>query len=584
MVYPKLARVRFFSNWVMVGAISLTFGLLANQSRAASIPRWDRFEANLESSADYSNPPQQAVLTAVFTSPRGQARKVYGFWDGGKTWRVRFLPNEIGQWTYKTSCSDANNKGLHQQSGEFTCTAPAGKTRFTQHGPIRISDDERSFVHEDGTPFFYLADTAWNGALMSTGNEWRDYIKERARQKFTAVQWIGTHWRGAPEGDREKRMAYKGTTNRIEINPAFFKALDEKADALTSAGLLNVPGMLWAIGGPSGKVNPGFSLPDDQAILLARYMLARWGANPAIWIFGGDGDYRGPRAERWKRMGRAVFNDVDHAPVTMHPGGMQWVWDEFKDEKWHKVVGYQSGHSADDNNLRWLTEGPPTVDWTKMPHKPFINLEPPYENHLAYDSKKPITPEIIRRAMYWSLFNTPTAGVTYGGHGVWGWDDGAKPPTDHPSTGTPLPWQKALLMPGAEQMKPLVEFFTSLDFGRLRPTPVFVVNQPGTSSPGKYVAAARTDAKDLMLVYIPEDRTIEIKLDALPPSPNITWVSPKTGERSPAVAVVTANTCQFPTPAEGDWILLMTSGKGKEAPSVNTNSAPKAATPAKPAK
>ena len=32
-------------------------------------------------------------------------------------------------------------------------------------------------------------------------------------------------------------------------------------------------------------------------------------------------------------------------------------------------------------------------------------------------------------------------------------------------------------------------------------------------------------------------------------------------EKSPAVAVVTANTCQFPTPAEGDWILFMKTDK-----------------------
>jgi hypothetical protein len=256
---------------------------------------------------------------------------------------------------------------------------------------------------------------------------------------------------------------------------------------------------------------------------------------------------------------------------------MQWIWNEFKDEKWYDVVGYQSGHGDDERTLRWLTEGSPTVDWTKMPHRPFINLEPPYENHLAYQSKKPITADMTRRAIYWSLLNNPAAGVTYGGHGVWGWDDGKNPPTDHPNTGTPMPWQKALLMPGAEQMRHLVDFFTSIDFAKLRPTPVFVVNQPGASNPGRYVAAARTDKKDVMVVYIPEDRTIEIKLDALPPSPNITWFSPKTGEKSPAVAVVTANTCQFPTPAEGDWILLMTSGKGKEAAEPSTNAPPKAA-------
>jgi hypothetical protein len=300
-------------------------------------------------------------------------------------------------------------------------------------------------------------------------------------------------------------------------------------------------------------------------------MLARWGANHVMWILGGDADYRGAKAEKWKKIGRAVFGDVPHAPVTMHPGGMQWVWNEFKDEKWYDVVGYQSGHGDDEKTLRWLTEGPPATDWTKMPHRPFVNLEPPYENHIAYQSKKPITADMTRRAIYWSLLSAPTAGVTYGGHGVWGWDDGKNPPTDHPGTGTPMPWAKALLMPGAEHMKVLANFFGTNSFERLRPTPVFVVNQPGASNPARYVAAARTDKKDVMIVYIPEDRTIEIKLDALPPSPNITWVNPKNGETSPAVAVVTANTCQFPTPAEGDWILLMTSAKAKEAEAASAN-------------
>jgi len=527
---------------------------------AASVAKWERFEVKLESSANHTNPVQQAALTATFTSPSGKAQRVYGFWDGERTWKVRFAPNETGKWTYKTECSDSANRGLHGQTGEFTCTEAKGDSRFAKHGPIRVAPDGRYLIHDDGTPFFFLADTAWNGALLSTDSDWDLYIKERARQKFSAVQWVTTQWRASPEGDVNKQVAYTGS-NAIAINPKFFQRLDQRADALSKAGLLNVPVLLWAIaGGSNPRVNPGVSLPDDQAIILARYMVARWQSNPVMWFLGGDGDYRGARAEKWKRIGRAVFDGVSHAPVTMHPGGMQWVWNEFKDEKWYDVVGYQSGHGDDDATSRWMTQGPLTDDWTKMPHKPFINLEPPYENHIAYQSKKPISPEIVRRAMYWTLLNNPPAGITYGGHGVWGWDDGTKAPTDHPGTGTPMPWQKALTMPAGEQMKHIYGFFSTNDFWRLRPTPVFVVNNPGNNAAAKYVSAARTDKKDLMVVYVPEDRTIEIKLNSLPPSPNISWFNPRNGETSPAVAVVTTDTCQFPTPEEGDWILIIKTG------------------------
>jgi hypothetical protein len=155
--------------------------------------------------------------------------------------------------------------------------------------------------------------------------------------------------------------------------------------------------------------------------------------------------------------------------------------------------------------------------------------------------------------------NAPAAGIGYGGHGVWGWDDGTREPTDHSGSGIPMAWKDALKMPGAEQMAHLYDFFTSIPYQRLRPAPMVVVNQPGVTNAMQYISAAKTDQKDLTIAYIPAVRTVEIKLDALPPSPNITWFNPRTGEKSPAVAVVTANTCQFPTPAEGDWILLMQS-------------------------
>ena len=35
----------------------------------------------------------------------------------------------------------------------------------------------------------------------------------------------------------------------------------------------------------------------------------------------------------------------------LHPGGMHWVLQEFKDEAWIDIHGYQSGHGDDDKTL-----------------------------------------------------------------------------------------------------------------------------------------------------------------------------------------------------------------------------------------
>jgi hypothetical protein len=526
-------------------------------NRPSLTPKWDRFEAALQSKKTYDNPLQELTVAATLTSPTGLKYVAYAFWDGGKTWRFRFSPAEVGRWSYVTSCSDAGNKGLQDQTGEFICTAAAGKTRFSKHGPVRVSNDGFFLLHEDGEPFFWMADTVWNGALMSSSEDWAYYLRERVRQKFTAAQFVATQWRSAPNGNRFGQVAYTGR-EIIRINPAFFQEMDQKITKLNEAGMLAAVVMLWANGGGSHPVvNPGVALPESQAILLARYMTARWGAHQVSWILGGDGEYRTASAEKWLRIGRAVFGKIPHGPVTMHPGGMQWVRDEFSGETWYDMVGYQSGHGDDAPTLKWLTQGPPAQGWRKEPHLPCINLEPPYENHIAYQSRTRITPEEVRRAVYWSLLVAPTAGVSYGGHGVWGWDDGTQPPVDHPGTGAPLPWKKALNMPGAEQMAHVFTLFNSFDYWRLRPAQEMLAQQPGASNPAAFIAAARTEYGDAAVIYTPEASAIQLAPKFLPKNCETLWFNPRTGEMSQAKGDDKKQTIDFAPPSAGDWVLFL---------------------------
>ena len=80
---------------------------------AASVSCWSRLELTFTSSAEYGNPIQETALLAVFKSPSGQMHRVDGFWDGGAAWRVRFMPDELGPWTWQTEFSARDNPGLH---------------------------------------------------------------------------------------------------------------------------------------------------------------------------------------------------------------------------------------------------------------------------------------------------------------------------------------------------------------------------------------------------------------------------------------------------------------------------------------
>ena len=48
-----------------------------------TVPRYQRLELSFESAINYSNPVQEAAITAVFTPPDGDKVQIPGFWDGG---------------------------------------------------------------------------------------------------------------------------------------------------------------------------------------------------------------------------------------------------------------------------------------------------------------------------------------------------------------------------------------------------------------------------------------------------------------------------------------------------------------------
>src|SRR5689334_4860083 len=79
----------------------------ADDGARATVHRWGRWEGELISDRDRVNPVQEVTLDVALTSPSGLRRRASGFWDGGNVWRVRFSPDEVGEWRFETTCSDA---------------------------------------------------------------------------------------------------------------------------------------------------------------------------------------------------------------------------------------------------------------------------------------------------------------------------------------------------------------------------------------------------------------------------------------------------------------------------------------------
>ena len=121
---------------------------------------------------------------------------------------------------------------------------------------------------------------------------------------------------------------------------------------------------------------------------------------------------------------------------------------------------------------------------------------------------------------------------------------------NHPGTGVPRPWQEAMLLPGAHGLTYLRDLFEGLEWWRLRPAQELVADQPGGR---RFIAAAATPERDLIVVYVPEDREIQLAEPAVASDPEGAWVSPANGSTQPA----SHDGGRFATPGKGDWWLRL---------------------------
>ncbi|HKO20263.1 MAG TPA: DUF5060 domain-containing protein, partial [Acidobacteriaceae bacterium] len=128
----------------------------AAPTRASTSPekveQWSLFELPFAGPST-GNPFKEVTLTATFTLEHRNVR-VTGFYDGDGTYRVRFMPDAPGTWSYST---ESSARELAGHTGTFTCTAP---TTPGNHGPVTTAH-QFHFQYADGTPYFPFGTTTY---------------------------------------------------------------------------------------------------------------------------------------------------------------------------------------------------------------------------------------------------------------------------------------------------------------------------------------------------------------------------------------------------------------------------------------
>ena len=112
---------------------------------------WQPFEIALTATNSYAQPLVWAGIelnaTFMHTAAAGATDTAVvlttpGFWDGNRTWRVRFSPPLAGAWAWRTSCSH-DDAGLAGRSGRLVAQPYGGGNPLFKHGVLRPSSTNR---------------------------------------------------------------------------------------------------------------------------------------------------------------------------------------------------------------------------------------------------------------------------------------------------------------------------------------------------------------------------------------------------------------------------------------------------------
>jgi Domain of unknown function (DUF5060)/Protein of unknown function (DUF4038)/Domain of unknown function (DUF5605) len=195
----------------------------------ATIEQWGMFEVSLQGPSS-GNPFKEVTLTAAF-SLEHRTVQVTGFYDGEGTYRVRFMPDAVGKWTYVTASSAAQLAG---HTGGVVVTAP---TTANNHGLVGVAR-EFHFQYADGTPYFPFGTTTYAYLFTSEAN-YKNSLAGMVGAKFNKSRICLL-----PKGlgvDIETQMLPFPRANKVNdltrFNPVYFRMVEERIVALQKAGI-----------------------------------------------------------------------------------------------------------------------------------------------------------------------------------------------------------------------------------------------------------------------------------------------------------------------------------------------------------
>jgi hypothetical protein len=428
-----------------------------------------------------------------------------------------------------------------------------GPSTELSHGRLKISDNKRFLVHEDGTPFFYLGDTGWELFHRLNKEETEKYLENRRAKGFTVIQAVALaelDGLNTPNAEGNKPLT---DNDPLKPNEAYFAHVDWVIKKAAEKGIYI--GLLPTWGDKVDKrwgVGPVI-FNKENAYKYGQWIGNRYKDFPnIIWINGGDRDGGGENTPVWNALAEGIKSVDKNHLMTFHPWGERSSSEWFHNSAWLDFNMCQTGHGQRSYAIykRIIVR-----DYSLTPVKPCFDGEPRYEDH-------PVgwNPEVlgwfndadVRQALYWNLFSG-AFGHTYGCHPIWQ----MKSPSSEPVGLARNNWYDVLDLPGAWDLMHARRLLESRPFLTRIPDQSLIA--PSYFPETDYVVATRGDG--YALIYFPTGWSADIVLDKLG-AEKITayWYDPRKGEAKLAETFPGKGTRKFTPPSNGrgnDWILVL---------------------------
>ncbi|MRI01146.1 DUF4038 domain-containing protein [Kriegella sp. EG-1] len=518
------------------------------------IEQWNTIEITLISESTYNNAYTDVDVWAIFKNEKNLEFKRPAFWDGGNTWKIRFAPNDIdASWTWISFASNPKDNGLNNQKGSFRSAAYTGNNTLKKYGLLKMSNGHRNIVHSSNQPFLMVGDTPWAIPFRATKEQVEFYAKERRAKGYNTVllMTLQPDMKAKGPNKRNTELGFKrafedlakGHLNNINID--YFKYYDDIIKTFIENEIVPVHQPVFHGFGWKGLEVLGKTIAPEEYVRYCKYLLARYGSNPAIWLLGGDHNGKDPGVlesgemfEKWDCYAQPTgihYNPCDDYLADWANGDREHCFHynkTYHDKDWLDFQWAQTGH--DGAHLYHKVERM----YNYLPIKGAANGEPTYEG--MRDGTKGLGWWQGEEA-WMQLMHGGTMGVVYGAATLWQWKISATEKGWESWTDQATSWKEAMKLEGSIYVGLVGKILMNYNLTDIQKRWDLTNNKPLLAKEG-----------ELYISYLNNGGVIEI--DNIPMGLKYCWINPKTAEKSTLTKVTNST---FTAPSNSPWVLII---------------------------